>query len=151
MTKRVRPGAVLELSTDDGFIYIHYVGTHSEYGDAITVRPTSYADRVAPSSDLFREGYFIFYPARAAVTQGLAEVVGQLPSPGLPNRLRRPGVRSGTKIETWIIEDASGERVKSKLSEEERRLPIAVLWNHELLVQRVREGWRPEMEGRDDE
>jgi len=37
--------------------------------------------------------------------------------------------------------------VKSTLSEEERRLPIAAIWNHEFLVQRVSEGWRPEMEG----
>jgi hypothetical protein len=59
----------------------------------------------------------------------------------------RPGARAGLTVTTWIMEDVSSEEVKQQLSAEERNLPIAVIWNHELLLQRVREGWRPEMEG----
>jgi hypothetical protein len=50
-------------------------------------------------------------------------------------------------VDSWIIEDASGEVTKAKLSEEELRLPIAAIWNHELLVQRLAEGWTPVEEG----
>jgi hypothetical protein len=53
-------------------------------------------------------------------------------------------------VETWIIEDGASELVTKKLSETERELPIAVIWNRELLVQRVSEGWRPEMEGQSE-
>ncbi len=88
-----------------------------------------------------------FHPAIAAVVRGLASGVGHLPARGVPIRLRRPGARVGTEVRTWIIEDRSGEVVREKLSAEERRLPIAVIWNQELLAQRVAEGWRPEMEG----
>jgi hypothetical protein len=89
-----------------------------------------------------------FYPATAAVAQGLVEVIGYLPPPELPQRLRRPGARSGLRIDTWIIENGTGETaVRSRLSEDEVRLPIAVIWNHEFLIQRNAEGWDPAQEG----
>lgn len=148
MTKRAKPGDVLEVTAADGVIYTHYLGKHPEYGDAVAVCPTKHLKRVPVSPNLFHSGYVTFYPAVAAVNRGLAAVVGHLPSPGLPKRVRRPGARSGRKVETWIIEDDSRETVKDRLSDEDRELPIAVIWNHELLVQRVSEGWRPDMEGR---
>jgi len=95
---------------------------------------------------LFERGYLTFYPAKAAIVQKLATIVGYLQAPDLPKRLRRAGVRSGCAVETWVIEDASGEVVKRELSDQERQLPIAAIWNHEFLVQRVSEGWRPEFE-----
>jgi len=150
MPKRIQSGDVLKLATPDGLLYLHYLGRHPEYGDGVMVCPSKHTGPVAVSADLFRAGYVTFYPAVAAVTQGLAEVVGYLPSPSLPKRLRRPGVRSDNKVETWIIEDASGEYVRQNLSDEERQLPIAVIWNHELLIQRICEGWRPEVEGKDE-
>lgn len=56
---------------------------------------------------------------------------------------------SGRRIITWIIEDGSREVVKANLSEEELRLPIAAIWNHEFLIQRIAEGWNPMNEGRE--
>ena len=147
MGTRLRPGDVLELTTDKGRICVHYVGRHSEYGDGVIVCPTLHASRAPVNNDLFREGYFTFYPAAAAVGQSLANVIGNLPSPGLPKRFRRPGARYDRTITTWIVEDGAGEVVKQRLSEEERRLPIAAIWNHEMLLHRVSEGWRPEIEG----
>jgi hypothetical protein len=148
MAKRATVGDVLEITTPDGLIYAHYLGKHPEYGDAIVVCPTKHAQRVPVGRELFHGGYVTFYPAVASVNRGLASVVGHVRSSGLPKRVRRPGARVGRKVETWIIEDDSRETVKERLSDEDRELPIAVIWNHELLVQRVSEGWRPEMEGR---
>jgi hypothetical protein len=108
-----------------------------------------HTDPVSVTTALFRQGYEIFYPVSAALSHGVAVVVGHIPTQGLPNRLRRPGARIGRKIETWIIEDAVGEVLRRELSGEERALPIAVIWNHALLAQRVHEGWRPEHEGVD--
>jgi hypothetical protein len=148
MAKRAKPGDVLAISVPDGAIYLHYLGRHSEYGDGVALCPRIQASGAAITLALFRDAYVAFYPVIAAVGRGLADVVGHLPSPGLPHRLRRPGARVGSKVATWVLEDRSGaEVVKRHLSEEERHLPIAVIWNHELLVQRVVEGWRPEQEG----
>jgi len=149
MARRAKPGDVLEVTTPDGAaVYLHYLGKHQDYGDGVAVCPTKQAAHVEVSGELFRGGYVTFFPVVAAVTQGLASVVGHLPSPGLPKRVRRPGARSGNKVETWIIEEGSTEIVRRVLSETERQLPIAVIWNRDLLVQRVSEGWRPETEGR---
>jgi hypothetical protein len=149
--KRARAGDVLEVEVPEGRIYLHFVGTHPDYGDGVAVSPTTQPNPVAVAEDLFRDGYFTFYPARAAVSQGLARVVGRLPSQGIPRRLRRRGAMIGTEVKTWIIEDGSREEVKHKLSKDELRLPIAATWNHALLLERVRMGWRPEGEGRVDD
>jgi hypothetical protein len=145
---RAKPGDVLELEVGNRFAYVHYVGKHSEYGDAILVNP-KLSDRLSSvTGKMFSEAYFAFYPVAAAVGQGLVRVVGHLPPPEVPQRLRRAGVRSGRRVDTWIIEGGSGEIVKAKLSEDEQKLPIAAIWNHDLLVQRIAEGWTPVQEGR---
>lgn len=149
MARRAKVGDVLEVVVPEGNIYLHYLGAHPEYGDGVEVCPTKFPGSAPITESLFREGFVVFYPVRAAVGQGLAKVVGQLPSSGLPNRLRRPGARRGSRIISWIIEEDSHEEVKQQLTEEELRLPLAVIWNHEFLVQRVLEGWRPEQVGGD--
>lgn len=147
MAKRLRPGDVLEVRLPDGLGYLLYVGAHAEYGDAVKVSPAVATQRPSVSHELFERGYVTFYPARAALAQGLVMIVGNLPAPSLPGVLRRPGARSGCSVETWIIEDQSGESVTRTLTREERHIPIAAIWNHELLVQRIAEGWRPEKDG----
>lgn len=146
--KRVKVGDILELKAAKRFAYLHFLGRHPEYGDAVLVSP-GLGERPTPvTGEIFSSGYVAFYPLSAAVAQGLVEVVAHLPPPDLPKRLRRPGARSGRRVDTWIVEGDSGEVVREKLSEEELQLPIAAIWNHELLVQRVAEGWHPAQEGR---
>jgi hypothetical protein len=101
-----------------------------------------------PTEQAFSDSYVAFYPVTAAVARGLIEVIGYLTPPNLPSRVRRPGARSGRRINTWIIDSGTDEVVKSKLSDDDLRLPIAVIWNHEMLTQRVLEGWNPADEGR---
>jgi hypothetical protein len=151
MGKRSRVGDVLEIAVPEGRLYLHYLGVHPQYGDGVAVCPKRFPDPVVVEEKLFDSSYVVFYPARAAVVRGLAKVVGQLPSRGLPRRLRRPGVRRGNKVETWIIEEDSREEMKRLLSEQDLRIPLSSIWNHEFLVQRVLEGWRPEHEGRADD
>ena len=147
--KRAKPGDVLQLSTPKGFAYLQYAGRHQEYGDAVLVNPKISERPQAFTSKAFVGDYLIFYPAAAAVAQGLVVVIDHQPPPNIPWRLRRPGARSGRLVDTWIIEDGTSETVKSKLSEDDLSLPIAVIWNHELLAQRVLEGWNPLHEGRE--
>jgi hypothetical protein len=54
----------------------------------------------------------------------------------------------GDRVTTWIIVDECGEVLKRTLSDEDLLLPIESIWNHEYLIGRIKEGWRPEHEGR---
>ncbi|KFE66802.1 hypothetical protein DB31_9016 [Hyalangium minutum] len=48
---------------------------------------------------------------------------------------------------TWVLlEGAKETLIKRELSPEEKRLSRASMWNHEYLVQRLAEQWRPEHE-----
>jgi hypothetical protein len=145
--KRLKPGDVLLLNTAGVIAYLQYIGRHTEYGDAVIVGQRFDEPHATVTDRALSGGYVAFYPATAAVAQGLVEVVGHLPAPDLPQRLRRPGVRSGRRIDTWIIENGTGETTKSSLTTQELQLPIAAIWNHELLVQRIAEGWKPALDG----
>ena len=150
MPKRARPGDVAEVQSSGRRIYLHYLGKHPRLGDSVVVDSTMHVARPEMiTAELFRDGYVTFYPLRAAVSQGLAEIVGHVVSAArVPFRLRRPGAIIGRQIVTWVLEDASGpEIVKKSLSDDELRIPIAAIWNHEFLLQRVSEGWRPEQKG----
>ena len=142
---------MLELKVGERFAYMHFVGKHPEYGDAVLINSQLGARQKSIFAEYFANGYIAFYPVTAAVAQGLIEVDGYLPPQKLPERLRRAGARSGRHVKTWIIESGTEEVVKNKLSNEERRLPIAAIWNHELLVQRISEGWDPMQEGEGNE
>ena len=146
MSKALRIGDVLELPVPAGHVYLHYAGKHKDYGDGIFVSPQTHASRPDISTELFEDAYFTFYPANAAVAKRLVSVVGNVGAPSIPSRLRRAGAREGRLVKTWIVEEGSNETLRRVLSPEERRLPLARIWNHALLLQRISEGWRPEME-----
>lgn len=143
----IRPGDVLEIKTPNGTAYIQFIGVHGEYGDAILVEPRVHATPVTDFGGLFENGYVTFYPARLAVKKAMARLIGHSNPPRMPDRLRRPGARNGRKIETWVIEEGADERVSSRLTPQEIKLPIAAIWNHEFLIKRIAEGWTPIEEG----
>ena len=148
MPQRANVGDVLMVPTADGrAAYIHYVGRHHEYGDGVAVCPGLRDRNLAIVPTLFENSYVTFFPAVAAVARGLASVVGHLPSSGLPTRFRRPGARSAGRVDSWVIENGRDEVVRRALSDDERLLPIAAIWNIGLLLQRVANEWRPETEG----
>ena len=128
--------------------YLQYLGRHPYYGDTVLVSPKLFTESREPTADAFVGGYIAFYPVRAAVAQDLVSVVGSLsPLENIPERIRRAGARSGTRVTTWIIEDATAETLKTQLSEEELQLPIGSIWSHEALVFRINTGWTPASEG----
>jgi hypothetical protein len=139
---------VLEVQVPAGLAYLQYLGRHSDYGDAVSVSPTVMQTRPAITKTLFDGDYATFYPAHAAVAQGLVTAVGHIDGASMPKAWRRAGMRSPRGVESWILEDASGETPLRELSEEEQRLPIVAVWNHNYLIARILEGWRPEKAGR---
>jgi hypothetical protein len=151
--KRPRPGDLLELACTGGYIYVHYLGRHEHFGDAIYVYPKVFPDAVTDCSSLAGlDGYITFYPARSAANQGLTRVVGACPFPAgaaIPTTYRRAGAmnREGNKVLAWVIVRDERETLSRKLTKAEKRLPIAAVWNHEYLIEQVEAGWRPEHEG----
>lgn len=150
--KRLRPGDLLAITSEQGIAIIHYVGRNPSYGHAIYVYPQWHKTRDEAMCAVLSGGYLTYYPAQSAVLQGLAEIVATEPLPRaatIPTRFRRPGAsdRQGN-VFAWIIMEPDGtEQLKRKLSLKDRELPIAAVWNHEYLIDRINEGWKPEHEG----
>lgn len=147
----VKIGDILEVQTPRGLSYVQYVGKHAEYGDVVRVLPGWHEHRITDFAALTaRAGYLAFYSARAAVKAGLAKTVGWRPLPGgveVPRILRRAGARGRTgEILTWIVENGGQETMRRQLSEAEKKLPIAAVWDHELLILRMSQEWLPEHE-----
>jgi regulator of RNase E activity RraB len=144
MPKRAKAGDVLRLSTPKGFAYLQYIGRHPVYGDAVLVSP-KLSEHV--DDQTFLNGYVTFYPLQVAVARRFVEVVDHWEPPELPQCVRRAGATRGTEVITWTIKDGINETIKQTLSEQELKLPIAEIWNHEFLVHRILEGWNPGFEG----
>lgn len=152
--KKARFGDVFEVRTPRGRAYLQYTSNHPEYSDTVRVLPGLFDTRPSPealASLVAQEGYFTFYRVALAVRHGLVEFIGSYPVPaGLeaPSRLLRAGFTApGGKVMAWIVEEGSRETLlKRALTPEEKRLSRAQMWNHEYLVQRLAEQWRPEHE-----
>lgn len=145
---RIAPGDVLEFDVRSGRGIAQYVGEHHELGGTLWVVPDIVPSNAEVTHDVLdRDGYYTFFPVKPAVQKSLVRVLGPAPlgSRAVPRLMRRAGVidRSGAVL-TWIISDGERERVVRQLSPEERALPIEEIWNLEMLVLRIAEGWRPE-------
>jgi len=150
--KSLKPGDVIEVAIGDSYSYLQFVGKHADYGDVVRVIPDVY-DEPAKSHEFLVEadGYIAFYSATQSVRQGLTSIVGNVELPSevhVPKILRRAGARGDQgKILTWFVEKNGVDSLRRTLSDEERSLPIAAVWDHELLKIRILENYRPEREG----
>ncbi|MEO8018724.1 MAG: hypothetical protein ABI769_12985 [Pseudomonadota bacterium] len=146
---RLVGGEILEVSVGTKYGYVQFIGSHPKHGDAILVNPALHARQARFASGFFSGGYVTFYPAGNAVARKIVEVVAQSSPPKVPKRFRRPGAvgRDGT-VESWVIEGGWRDVVKRELSDEERSIPIAGVWNHELLSKQLASGWTPATDGR---
>jgi hypothetical protein len=144
---RLTPGAVLAVPVGPQLGLVQYIGEHPELGGCVWVVPRAFASLPADLGDALRDGYCAFIPARAARRRKLADVVGQADLAGraVPIVTRRAGARAadGTVL-TWVIEGPDGSVVRERLSDAERALPVAGVWNVEFLAERIATGWRPE-------
>lgn len=160
MSKKLKPGDVLEIETPGelgallsmevpaGFIYVAYIGKHPEYGDGIAVIGRIFPTRQRVNQQMFEDCYVTFYPASRALRERLVSAVGRIEAvPDVPTSYRRPGAVEGRTVVTWIVTHDGQDEVRWQLSDSDLRLPIAGVWNHAFLIERVAVGWRPELEG----
>ncbi len=152
--KKARFGDVFEVRTPQGLAYLQYTSKHPEYSDTVRILPGLFKTRPSPdelAALTTQEGYFTFYLVSLAVRHGLVELIGNYPIPaGLeaPSKLLRAGFRTSEgKALAWFLWDGTHETLlKRELTPEEQRISLAQMWNHEFLVHRLAEQWRPEHE-----
>jgi hypothetical protein len=143
--KRLVGGEILEVAIGDRFGYVQFIGQHPQYGDAILVSPALHARQAHFATGFFSSGYVTFYPAGISVSNKVVEVVAQSSPPKLPKHFRRPrGKPDNGAVATWVIEGGWREVVRQGLTDDERRMPIADVWNHESLRERISKGWTPQ-------
>ena len=150
----MRPGDVLAVRTDDQQWHLCYLGRHETLGDTLWVSLCSHAlDATWTCRDLSGDGYYVFYPATAAVRRNMAVRAGYCPEAmrKMPRLLRysSPFVRDGDPQIWRIAESARVDApfvVCESLTVDEAELPEAAIWNHEYLLDRLRSGWHPRQE-----
>jgi hypothetical protein len=148
MRKRLVGGEILEVPVGKRFGYVQFLGEHREYGDAVLVNPTLHDRQAHFPTGFFSSGYVTFYPAAVSVSQKLVEVVAQSSPPSLPKRFRRPKSERDGAVESWVIEGGWRNVVRQTLTDEERKLPIAEISDHDFLRQKIANGWTPETDSR---
>lgn len=150
MSKRIREGDVFEVSTPRGFAYIQYTSKHPEYGQTVRVLPGLYDELPDVGSLVAEHLFFAFYPVSLAAQRNMVKRIGLFDIPegkSTPERLRRAGGRTREGlVRNWIVEEPAGERLVVKLSQDEKLLSLAQIWNHEMLVTRLSDEWRPNRE-----
>lgn len=143
-------GDIFEIEEEGSFYYIQFIGMHAKYGDTIAVVPHSFKAPVENFEKLKECGmiYPVFYPLPTSLRHKLSKFVGNSRLfTEFPTVFRRPGrVDPGPRVANWFIDEADGKtRVVDTLSEKEKWIPIAVGWNHEMLINRIRSKWHPTM------
>jgi hypothetical protein len=125
---------------------LHYISKDPTFGELVRVLSGLHAKR-PQCFDVSQALYAVFFPLSAAASKGIVEIVGHVEVPQgdeRPRLMRRPGgiTRDG-RILNWFITDGANEWRKDALSDSERELSIAEIWNDTLLIERITSGWRP--------
>lgn len=148
MSANLAIGDILEFGCLGGWCYLSYAGRDPTMGDAVWVIPEVFPGHRSDWANVFnRPGFLIFYPARATLRAKLVQKVGYSEEAirMLP-RFRRNIVREDESgvVMSWYITDGISRvpKLDSELSDEERLLPISVIWNHAFLLEQL-ESRRP--------
>jgi Regulator of ribonuclease activity B len=155
MKQVLKIGDVLEVPTPRGLAYVQYTHYQEPLGTLIRVLPGFHQSKSADFVELARakELYFVFCPIETLVNQGLLQVVSNERVPDsavqFPPMRRRGFVRplaKGGGVSSWTIFEGEKERRVETLTAQQARLSIASSWNLGMLVERLTEGWVPEMD-----
>jgi|SRR5882762_10347375 len=149
---RPKIGDIIEIPTSKGLAYAQYTHQHPQFGGLIRVFETLFQQRPDDFISLVNGPvrFSTFFPLRAAVSKGIFKVV-EHHGVADPNRAF-PVFRSGIadpktkKVAVWWLWDGQREWRVGEITPEQRKLPLRSTWNDTMLVQRIEEGWRPEID-----
>lgn len=144
-------GDIIEIKTGKGLAYAQYTHRNKPFGALIRVfeglhalRPSD-LEQLAASSVAFST----FFPLNSALREKVVEKVGRAAI--APQNQAFPLFRDGVhdpitkKVGTWWLWDGTREWKVGKLKPGQYHLPIRGVWNLDLLVMRIEEGWRQEL------
>ncbi|HET9710577.1 MAG TPA: hypothetical protein VFP64_01805 [Pyrinomonadaceae bacterium] len=145
-------GDLIEIPTAKGFAYAQYTHEHSLMGALIRVFDTVYPSRPENLERLVVGAVRLstFFPLKAAIHQDIYKIVANHDVSELNRSF--PIFRTGIvdpktkKVSVWWLWDGEKEWKIGDLTPEQRKLPIRGVWNVAMLVQRIEEGWRPEID-----
>ena len=150
--KRVKNGDVFEISTKRGIAYFQCVKEAKPTEcEVIRILPGVYSiDQIKNLDELVKqdEVFFIQFPLKYAVKQNCVRLIGNYPVPEqvkLPKYYRDKHIVKGEFV-SWHIVDAKTLKIRAvkELSEEEKHLSPAGIWNDTLLAERIAEEWKPD-------
>lgn len=145
-------GDVIEIPTEKGLGYVQYTAKHTDppvFGELVRVFSGLHDERPSEFSTLAKgkESYFIFTPISAVCRKKQASIVSNEPIPdwaqGIP-LMRIAGLPNafGT-AQDWYLWDGLETWPANQSIDELRKLSIAEIWGHDVLVERLIEGWSP--------
>jgi len=153
--RRIKIGDIVEIKTKTGFFYAQCTHKIKDYGELIQVTNSSFKERPVVDEILAcKVGIITFFPLNLALKEIEFELIGNssIPKPRerMPVFRVRGDVDKNGNVKGWCFWD--GEKYWpnhyiKELTSEEQRLPIRGCWNKALLLQRLEEGWLPEMYG----
>jgi hypothetical protein len=156
MPPRLRSGDVLEIEfpkvpsptiafPNGGYGYLTYVGKHPLDGDAIRVRTSILYERPPITEEIFADSYITFYAANLALKRKLVTIVGKLAPVPMPTVFRRSRrIERDGRVTSWFIDDENGTTAVDSLSDGQKKINIASIWNHESLLFHISKNWKPE-------
>jgi hypothetical protein len=150
--KRLKIGDVFEIKTPKGNAYFQYAFQNETVGELIRILPGLFEIEPGNINELVNENevFFIHFPLKAAFKQGIVRYVGNIELPQhteLPNYMRSKKVDRNGKFECWhIINYKTWERESvNELNQTQLRLSPWGTWNDTLLIERLSDGWTPEI------
>ena len=149
MRKRIKIGDVVQVTTPQGYAYAHYSHKHAAFGSLLRVLPGLFREVPRDILALTRQlpRFLTFFPLQAAVSQGIVQVVANVPVPeeAQPFPLFRAAMRDPAtgKVSAWWLWNGLQEWRVGELQPEQRDLPIREIVNDTLLVERILSDWTP--------
>lgn len=149
MKRNVKIGDVIEIPTKKGLFYAQYTHLHKTHGGLIRVFDSHFKDRVNDFSKLVKDPvrFSTFFPVAAAIKKGIFNVVAheEISAQNQPFPVFRNGVADPQtkKVSVWWFWDGEREWKVGTITPEQRKMPIAAVWNDTLLIERIESGWTP--------
>ena len=152
MKPRIIPeiGDLIEIKTPEGLAYVQYTAKHTDppvFGELIRILPGLYKARPDDFSVLAnqKERYFVFTPITRACRKKWATIVSNEVVPewaqGIPLMRMANQIDSNGEGRDWYLWD--GVKSWPANDADVGQLSIASIWGHEVLVEKLAEGWLP--------
>ncbi|MAZ20245.1 hypothetical protein [Roseovarius sp.] len=151
MAKRAKIGDVIQILTSGGVAYGQFTHKHGRFGPLLSVFDGFYAKAPDNFSQVVAErpNFNTFFPLQPALNEGLLSVVANVPVaasnsefPKFRTRVVTPDGQCGP---WWIWDGENEEMLERELTPSEMRYSLRGIISAPLLLERIEQGYRPEI------